>query len=134
MQEIVGDLFESEKADAIVILTNGFINAQGANTMGAGCALKAKQMWPGIQMIAGRAIKNAGNNVHLLTTNEKTLHPGRPWTDEVLPYHLLSFPTKHHWGEDSDLKLLEQSLQQLVTLSSSWAGTGALAPAATPIP
>ncbi len=47
MHEITGDLFESEKADAICILTNGFINAQGANTMGKGCALGAKQRWPG---------------------------------------------------------------------------------------
>ena len=99
MNEITGDLFESEKADAICITTNGFVNAQGANTMGRGCAGEAKARWPGIQMTAGRALGFAGNRVVKLTYTEqgqiflpecrKPLH-----NRHYVPYHVVTFPTK----------------------------------------
>ena len=120
MHEITGDLFESEKADAICILTNGFVNAQGANTMGKGCAGEAKHRWPGIQLVAGAAIGHSGNNTHLLTTNARSLHPGEGWKAHTLPYHLLTFPTKHHWKDPSDPELIERSAYQLVELATLW--------------
>lgn len=121
MQEIYGDLFESEKADAICITTNGFVNSIGANTMGAGCAGRAKVLWPGIQMSLGSWIKDMGNRVYLLTTldqntGEKQLPSFRGWPAHTVPYDIFSFPTKNDWKNDSDLKLIEQSAQQLLSM------------------
>lgn len=128
MHEIVGDLFASEKADAICITTNGFVNSQGSNTMGAGCALQAKQRWPGIQMVLGGWIRQEGNAVHLLTRKGPSpkdptclIHlPGfSTWPAHSVPYHIVSFPTKHHWSENSDPKLIEKSARELVELADA---------------
>lgn len=104
MLEIFGDLFSHNETgpDAICITTNGFVNTQGANTMGRGCAGEAKYRWPGVQMLLGRAIQNEGNNVHLLTTKEKTLVPGQGWGVHHLPYHLISFPVKPERVDDAE--------------------------------
>lgn len=131
MHEITGDLFESEQADAICVLTNGFVNAQGSNTMGKGCALDAKQRWPGIQLVVGARIRMSGNHVFLLTEpndfGDILLDVPDAWKVPVLgtdppmkaapmvPYHILTFPTKQHWSEPSDLKLIELSCSQLMT-------------------
>ena len=94
MQEINGNLFESEMADAICITTNGFTNRQGSCTMGRGCAKEAKVKWPGIQMLLGSMIQKSGNRVHCLTDDALTLKMPGCWKDQTLPYHLLSFPVK----------------------------------------
>ncbi len=98
MQEITGDLFASEKADAIVILTNGFVNKAGAVTMGRGCAAEAKYRWPGIQKAIGALIQEKGNDCHLLTevSEEKILLkvPATWGIYHEAPYHLIAFPTK----------------------------------------
>jgi len=129
MHEITGDLFESEKADAICILTNGFVNASGANTMGKGCALEAKIRWPGIQIHIGDAIRHGGNDCRILTEIDREVEDGavrlaatRGWPDVYVPYEILMFPTKHHWGEKSDLDLILRSATQLMELTDqqSW--------------
>jgi hypothetical protein len=124
MHEIVGDLFDSEKADAICITTNGFVNSQGSCTMGAGNALQAKQRWPGIQMRLGALILKKENLVHLLTVGEAgelriPLFGFAGLQHHRVPYHIVSFPTKHHWKDNSDLKLIEQSARQLVELAAT---------------
>jgi O-acetyl-ADP-ribose deacetylase (regulator of RNase III) len=124
MHEITGNLFESEMADAICILTNGFVNTQGANTMGKGCALEAKQRWPGIQMSVGDAIRHGGNDTRVLTVlgSEEwdgfiCLPPRLGWPALTVPYHILMFPTKNHWSEPSDLGLIQKSCVQLMELT-----------------
>ena len=148
MQEIYGDLFDSVKADAICITTNGFVNPQGANTMGAGCAGRAKVLWPGIQLLLGHRIRTEGNRVHQLTSDGLALPCSMfgGWPNHVLPYHLVSFPTKperveaHHelvrhyqrrpgqesqeedlglpgWMAQSDLNLIQQSCSELKQLA-----------------
>ncbi len=123
MQEITGDLFGHNQAGptAICILTNGYVNAQGANTMGRGCAAEAKYRWPGIQLSIGAAIRHGGNTCHRLTDvidGKTLLGVPKPWGSRYqLPYHLFSFPTKQHWREKSDLDLIESSAQQLLVLT-----------------
>jgi hypothetical protein len=108
MHEIVGDLFESELADAICITTNGFVNSQGANTMGRGCAGSAKVRWPGIQMAIGTVIRGFGNVPIKLTHEEE----GRIFLQECkqpiyprhyVPYHIFTFPTKPDFCKEADL-------------------------------
>jgi len=118
MHEITGDLFESELADAICITTNGFTNAQGANTMGRGCAGEAKYRWPGIQMLAGAALKHGGNDCRILTKacgpeyeGFICLPPVASWQARVVPYHILMFPTK------PDYCVLEDLLPQYAAMT-----------------
>lgn len=120
MHEIRGDLFASVKADAICLTTNGFVNTQGALTMGRGCAGEAKARWPGIQMTAGELVRDQGNNVFLLTEIGKEEWEGAiclparlGWPALVVPYHILTFPTKHHWRDPSDIQLIDKSCQQV---------------------
>ena len=129
MREITGDLFShnQEGPSAICILTNHYINIQGANTMGRGCAAEAKYRWPGIQMTVGSAIRGGGNNCHLLTSTDRDRiylpavaterGSNTGWTARIVPYHIFTFPTKRHWGEKSDLNLIESSAHQLLVLT-----------------
>lgn len=127
MKEIFGDLFASVKAEAIAITTNGFVSSQGVNTMGRGCAARAKFLWPGVQLILGQHILEGGNHVHQLTYTESKLPPvirlsyslcqdwPHKWApSHQVPYQIFSFPTKNHWREDSDLALVEQSARELL--------------------
>jgi O-acetyl-ADP-ribose deacetylase (regulator of RNase III) len=109
-KEIQGDLFASVKADAICLTTNGFITAQGANTMGVGVAGAAKRLWPGIQMTAGTAILQGGNRVHCLTVNGKEeweghicLPPAMGRGPMVVPYHILTLPVKPDYCTTEDI-------------------------------
>lgn len=123
MRECTGSLFDLE-ADAICITTNGFINAQGANTMGKGCAGEAKNRFPGIQMVVGERVRDYGNHVFLLTDRiehgEWVLQTPGPWKNHILPHALISFPTKEHWRNPSILKLIEQSAEELLGLAHAF--------------
>lgn len=98
MQEIVGDLFKSVKADAICITTNGWTKQDGSCVMGRGCADQAKKLWPGIEFALGEALKQ-GNDLHLLTrpnehSDGKQLVLPVPGLFFKVPYHVVSFPVK----------------------------------------
>ena len=98
MQEIVGDLFKSVKADAICITTNGWTKQDGSCVMGRGCADQAKKLWPGIEFTLGEALKQ-GNDLHLLTrptehSDGKQLVLPVPGLIFKVPYHVLAFPVK----------------------------------------
>ena len=121
MQIIEGDLFECKKADVICITTNGVIKANGANVMGAGCAKRAAILWPGIEFTLGRNIQEDGNIPHVLTS--KTVE-GVPLLQTVpknhlVPYQIVSFPTKNDWRDSSDPKLIISSAHALVELADS---------------
>jgi len=138
MHEITGDLFSHNESgpDAICLTTNGFVNVQGALIMGKGCAGEAKARWPGIQMTAGALVRSQGNNVFLLTDVEEGeifLPAQKGWPKLQVPYHILTFPTKHHWKDPSDPTLINKSCQQLVRFVEEmklnsvvlpWPGTG----------
>jgi hypothetical protein len=143
MKEITGSLFDLS-ADAICITTNGFVNAQGANTMGKGCAGEAKYRWPGIQMLLGEQIRKDGNHVFLLTEPGDMGHILLDVPDafkplivagdrsvqiaHILSYHLISFPTKEHWRDPSILKLIERSAEELLGLAAAFNFTNVLIP------
>lgn len=131
MKEIAGSLFELE-ADAIVILTNGFVNSSGANTMGKGCAGEAKYRYPGIQLVVGERVQQYGNHVFLLTDQiemgEWVLHTPGSWKNHILSHALISFPTKEHWRNPSILKLIEQSAEELLGLTQAFQFESVLIP------
>lgn len=88
------------RAKAICITTNGVVKNNGCLVMGAGVAKQAVQHFPGIDKILGSKVQEHGNRVYLAGTCKGT--------------SILSFPTKYHYKNNSDLNLIEQSAKRLV--------------------
>lgn len=97
MLEECGDLW-ALPADFRCITTNGALRRNGNAVMGKGLALEARRRYHDIEAILGSLINRYGNHV---------FHLG---------YNLISFPTKYHWKQDSDIQLIKRSAQELVTL------------------
>ncbi len=98
MLEETGDLW-TIPADARCITTNGVTNQAGKAIMGSGCALEAKNRYPGIDSYLGSLLKAQGNHVHALT---------------AFSPNLLTFPTKNDWRKPSDLDLISRSCDELM--------------------
>jgi hypothetical protein len=90
MLEATGNLWTYD-AKFRCITTNGTIKKNGEAVMGRGCALEAKEKYPNVPIWLGAKLKATGNHVYWLTSN------------------VYSFPVKHHWRENADLNLIEQS-------------------------
>jgi hypothetical protein len=103
MLEANGDLWVLP-ADARCITTNGYVKADGAAVMGRGCALEARERFPGVDMLLGHRITKAGNHVHILPVDTRAR------------WELVSFPVKHHWREKADLDLIARSCAELTEL------------------
>jgi hypothetical protein len=86
----------------LCITTNGILDSKGKAIMGKGLALSAKQKIRGIEITLGKLIKEKGNHVFEIGEYKKS--------------KILSFPTKYHWRNKSDIKLIEQSCQELLKL------------------
>lgn len=81
----------------IVIPTNGDIKSDNTATMGAGLARQAKHKYPQMPKMLGQALRQWGNHVFYFKQ-----------------FGIYTFPTKHHWDEDSDLALIENSAKELL--------------------
>ena len=100
MKEIkanIWDLYNSDKESYICITTNGFVKKNKEAVMGRGIALQAKEKFFLLPKELGHLLKNFGNNVYMLDR-----------------YRMFTFPTKHIWTENSDIKLIERSARQLI--------------------
>lgn len=106
MNEVWGNLWTCSGVK--VIPTNGiaFDVKEGRTkaVMGAGVALQARQRFPGIEYDLGRLLKTHGNRVHVIQR-------GAVWDESTT---IITFPTKHHFHDQSDIALIERSARQLV--------------------
>jgi len=100
LREVVGDIWLFD-CTVRVIPTNGFVKNNGRAVMGAGLALQAAKRFPDLPVVLGRCIDSSGNHVH------------------VIRHDIVAFPTKHNWWEKSDLKLIEQSAEELRALAET---------------
>jgi hypothetical protein len=98
MKEITGNMFDM-KADAYCITTNGIVKANGRAVMGAGVALLTVRKFPECDKFLGDFIGKNGHVVGVFYIADST--------------DLISFPTKHHWKDPSDIKLIEKSANEL---------------------
>lgn len=106
MIEVHGDIFEmfeSGEYDAICITTNGIIGSNGLAVMGAGVALEAKKRFNGIDTKLATCLEHIGNHVHVLG---RVKSGGR----------IISFPTKIHWRDNSNIKLIKRSAEELMRI------------------
>lgn len=99
MLEAKGNLW-GLPADVVCITTNGYVSKNGRAVMGRGCALEAKQMFPGIDWELGRLIKLNGNHVQPLIVGQVPV--------------IYAFPVKHNWWEKADLQLIKRSCIELM--------------------
>ena len=98
MKELKGDLWSSDH-EYKIITTNGVVRNDGSLVMGKGVALQAALRFPDIPKILGEYVKTFGN-VPMIFND----------------YKIITFPTKNHWIDKSDIKLIERSAVQIYNL------------------
>ena len=111
MLEVTGDIFNLSSWSyqprtsqiAICIPTNGIVKANGRAVMGAGVAKAGSERYPQTPVILGDFLNQSGNQIYHLLTDGNV--------------HLLSFPTKHHWRDPSDLALIINSARTLAEIA-----------------
>lgn len=104
------DIFYLPKTtEAVCITTNGITDRNGNAVMGKGIALQAKNLFH-CEAMLGSYLKQYGNRCFNL---------GKYKRDNEI-FTLFSFPTKHHWKEDSDVTLICKSAEQLVEMCNKF--------------
>lgn len=99
------DIFKlPQDGEGVCVTTNGMIKSNGAAVMGAGIALQADRQFR-VSTTLGEFLRQYGNHVFQLGMH---LSPSGTW------FHLLTFPTKHDWRQNSDLSLIAQSCHELI--------------------
>ena len=105
MKEKFGNMFNFQ-ADAYCVTTNGIVKSNGRAVMGAGVALSAATIYPDCDKHLGRFIRANGHKVGVFHTTNNL--------DNNIS--LISFPTKYHWKDPSDIKLIEKSAKELMEI------------------
>jgi hypothetical protein len=106
MREIYGDLWSWLGADAeavVAVTTNGVVSSAGEAVMGRGCALEARKIFNGLPARLGALIKERGN----IPFYFKSLR-------------LVTFPTKNHWRDRSDLKPIRNSAEIIAGMADEF--------------
>ena len=101
MKEIKGNLFDYP---VICKTTNAVVKADGRLVMGKGIALQAKQRFKDIDLYLGNQVDYYGNRCFVYRS--------------VKDKYIISFPTKHHWRDNSTLELIEVSTISLVDITN----------------
>lgn len=112
MLEVNGNIFDlnswthkpTTPEIALCVTTNGVVKANGRAVMGAGMAKAFTLVYPQLPIILGQKLVHSGNKVHYLLTDGNV--------------HIISFPTKHHWRDSSNLALIVNSARTLAELAT----------------
>lgn len=100
MVEQSGDIWTAYEAGGLIVIpTNGVVTTRGWNVMGKGLALDAAKRFIGLPAELGDRITLCGNRVF-------------NWQR----YRLITFPTKHHWRDKSDIDLIERGAIELASM------------------
>lgn len=91
------------KSDIVCVTTNGVVKSNGELVMGGGCALAFKNNFPEIPKILGEKVKIKGNRPIVAGKVNNT--------------YIVSFPTKHHYKENSDINLIKESANYIVKIA-----------------
>lgn len=102
-----------QNGEAMCVTTNGVVKADGHAVMGAGIAKQADMCFH-LSARLGTYLKQYGNRAfNLGQYSRETLQNPAIFT-------VFSFPTKHHWKEDSDITLICKSAEQLVEMCNKF--------------
>lgn len=106
-----GTILDPQFTDTIkCVTTNGIVKANGEAVMGAGLALVVARLYPQIPKTLGEYITKWGNRAFVL---------GENW---------VSFPTKGHWRNPSDLDLILASADQITQMADKFSWDKVLLP------
>jgi hypothetical protein len=105
MKEVTGDIWQLALGKVIGITTCGVIKNDGCLTMGKGIAKQAADKYPFLPYKLGRLVADWGNNPFLLYT---------------VDYWVLTYPTKYHWREQSDLGLIKKSAMEILRIANKF--------------
>jgi len=84
--------------EAAVVTTNGVIRKNGNAVCGKGQALEAKKHFRGLEALLGKYLMRYGNRAFYMGTY--------PMGEHLTS--LVTFPTKHHYRDNSDLTPITQ--------------------------
>lgn len=98
------DIFKAASGpnQAICVTTNGIIKRNGEAVMGAGIAKSVNTRYNVARILANHL--RANGNI----PTDLGIYDG---------FHILSFPTKNNWRDDSDIELIKNSAKLLVRLA-----------------
>jgi len=97
MKIINKNIWNIHKEGCIVcITTNGVTKPNTELVMGRGVALQAKQIFPDISYKLGNLVRKNGNHCFFLEQER-----------------VISFPTKNHWKNKSEVSLIKRSCLEL---------------------
>ena len=102
------------KCDIVCVTTNGIVKSNGELIMGAGCALSFKRAFPSLPKILGEKVKAKGN---------RPLVGGK-----VKDTYIVSFPTKNHYKENSNIELTKNSAYLLIKIADYYNATSIFIP------
>lgn len=107
-----GSLFylSQNEHEAAVVTTNGVIRKNGDAVLGKGQALEAKKLVPGLEHQLGEYLRRYGNRAFYMGVHRV----GDRLTS------LVTFPTKHHYRDNSDLNLIMRSAIQLKEIAAKF--------------
>lgn len=107
-----GSLFyiPQNEHEAAVVTTNGVIRKNGDAVLGKGQALEAKKLFPGMEQQLGEYLRKYGN---------RTFYMGARQVGDHLT-SVVTFPTKHHYRDNSDLDLIMRSAIQLKEIAAKF--------------
>lgn len=109
-----GNIFElPQNGEAVCVTTNGIVKSDGHAVMGAGIAKEADRYFH-LSAKLGTYIKQYGNRAFNLGLYQ------RHTINNPAVFNIFSFPTKHHWKEDSDINLIVKSAEQLVEMCNKF--------------
>lgn len=129
IKEIQGNILRQTKGHTspfLCVPTNGELNSKKELIMGAGLALKFKEMWPHLPTVYGQHVLKHGNIPCVYSHNPMVVNTydcgnrspvarlNERWME------LISFPTKYHWKDKSDLDLIASSAQFLQNSLELW--------------
>ena len=105
-----GDIFNLPKNrnEAVCVTTNGVVKKNGCAVMGAGIAKQANMSFNGLTQDLGGLLLQYGNRVYDMGFRKDNVTGN--WI------RIITFPTKHHWREKSDLELIKTSAEQLIDI------------------
>tara|TARA_R110001606_G_scaffold45770_5_gene118397 strand:- start:1538 stop:1987 length:450 start_codon:yes stop_codon:yes gene_type:complete len=109
------DMFTSVKEyDAIAVTTNSVIKTNGELVMGAGIAKIFKNRYPTLPRDLGKKVATYGN---------------MPFLIKIKGMNIISFPTKTHYKDKSEIDLIIESAKKIKNLTDKFYWTKVAIPA-----
>ena len=109
-----GNIFElPQNGEAVCVTTNGIVKDNGDAVMGAGIALEANRYF-NLAPKLGKYIKEYDNRAFNLGMYQ------RLYLNNQATFTIFSFPTKHHYKDNSDITLICRSAEQLMEMCTKF--------------